>query len=58
MSGELEAGGYGDRLLCAVFAFEENGKPIYWIYNYKRGSFYPFVPTRASRSATPSASSG
>ncbi len=45
VSSQLESGGYGDRLLCAVFAFEENGKPIYWIYNYKRGSFYPFVPT-------------
>ena len=45
VSSQLDSGGYGDRLLCAVFAFEENGKPIYWIYNYKRGSFYPFVPT-------------
>jgi hypothetical protein len=45
VSSQLESGGYGDRLLCAVFAFEEKGKPIYWIYNYKRGSFYPFVPT-------------
>ena len=45
VSSQLDAGGYGDRLLCAVFAFEENGKPLYWIYNYKRGSFYPFVPT-------------
>ncbi len=45
VSSQLESGGYGDRLLCAVFAFEENGKPIYWIYNYKRGSFYPFVPS-------------
>lgn len=45
VSSELEAGGYGDRLLCAVFAFEDERKrPIYWIYNYKRGSFYPFVP--------------
>jgi hypothetical protein len=45
VSGALEAGGYGDRLLCAVFAFEDDRKrPIYWIYNYKRGSFYPFVP--------------
>jgi hypothetical protein len=44
VSSQLESGGYGDRLLCAVFAFEENGKPIYWIYNYKRGTFYPFVP--------------
>ena len=45
VSSQLDAGGYGDRLLCAVFAFEENGKPLYWIYNYKRGTFYPFVPT-------------
>lgn len=45
VSSELEAGGYGDRLLCAVFAFEDERKrPIYWIYNYKRGAFYPFVP--------------
>lgn len=45
VSTQLDSAGYGDRVLCAVFAFEENGKPIYWIYNYKRGSFYPFVPT-------------
>jgi hypothetical protein len=45
VSGSLEAGGYGDRLLCAVFAFrEERGRSLYWIYNYKRGYFYPFVP--------------
>jgi len=41
----LEAGGYGDRVLCSVFSFEDSHKrPLYWIYNYKRGSFYPFVP--------------
>jgi PspAB-like protein len=45
VSGALEAGGYGDRVLCAVFAFTDRQKrPLYWIYNYKRGSFYPFVP--------------
>jgi hypothetical protein len=45
VSGALEAGGYGDRILCAVFAFQNGrGRPIYWIYNYKRGAFYPFVP--------------
>ena len=45
VSGALEAGGYGDRVLCAVFAFEDSQKrPLYWIYNYKRGAFYPFVP--------------
>jgi hypothetical protein len=46
VSGALETGGYGERVLCAVFAFEDSDKkPLYWIYNYKRGSFYPFVPT-------------
>jgi PspAB-like protein len=45
VSTELQGGGYGDRLLCAVFAFEEQGKPLYFIYNFKRGAFYPFVPT-------------
>jgi PspAB-like protein len=50
VSTALEAGGYGDRVLCAVFAFEDCDKrPIYWIYNYKRGSFYPFAPTAGAQ---------
>jgi hypothetical protein len=45
VSTALESGGYGERVLCAVFAFEDQRKrPLYWIYNYKRGFFYPFVP--------------
>ncbi len=44
ISTELQGGGYGDRLLCAVFAFESKGTRVYFIYNYKRGTFYPFVP--------------
>ena len=45
VSTELQGGGYGERLLCAVFAFRDaHDKPVYWIYNYKRGAFYPFVP--------------
>jgi hypothetical protein len=44
IASSLETGGYGDRILAAVFAFEEEGRPIYFIYNYKRGFFYPFVP--------------
>ena len=45
VSTAIEAGGYGDRILAAVFPFrDEASKPVYWIYNYKRGSFYPFVP--------------
>ena len=46
VSTALEAGGYGERILCAVFAFRDQGKArLYWIYNYKRGAFYPFVPS-------------
>ncbi len=45
VSSSLEAGGYGERVLCAVFAFEDQQhRPLYWIYNYKRGAFYPFAP--------------
>lgn len=46
VSTAIEGGGYGDRILCAVFAFRDQArKPVYWIYNYKRGAFYPFVPS-------------
>jgi len=45
VSSALQAGGYGERVLCAVFPFERAaGGAVYWIYNYKRGAFYPFVP--------------
>jgi hypothetical protein len=45
VSTAIEGGGYGERILCAVFAFEDDKRrPLYWIYNYKRGSFYPFAP--------------
>jgi hypothetical protein len=45
VSSALEAGGYGERVLCAVFAFEDSRhRSVYWIYNYKRGTFYPFAP--------------
>jgi len=50
VSSALEAGGYGERVLCSVFAFQDaRQRPLYWIYNYKRGSFYPFVPARGSQ---------
>jgi hypothetical protein len=45
VSDALAVGGYADRVLCAVFAFQDaGGQPIYFIYNYKRGKWYPFVP--------------
>ena len=49
VSGSIETAGYGDRLLCAVFAFVDAQKrPVYFIYNYKRGFWYPFVPSGPS----------
>ena len=59
VSGSIETAGHGERLLCAVFAFVHRpdaaadgparsgaaaGERIYFIYNYKRGFWYPFVP--------------
>ncbi|MBN1166858.1 MAG: hypothetical protein JXA44_06970 [Methanospirillaceae archaeon] len=35
--------GVGTYLLCAVFRFG-NETPVYWIYHFKLGRFYPFVP--------------
>ena len=58
VSTELKAGGYGDRVLAAVFAYTDNGKPLYFIYNFKRGRFLPVrARARATRRATTSASS-
>jgi hypothetical protein len=76
ISTELQSGGYGDRLLACMFAFEDGdandsaslpnrsgdandsaslpnrsgGRRIYFIYNFKRGTFYPFVPTTGDKS--------
>ncbi len=45
VSSSIELGGHGERLLCAVFAFvDANKRRVYFIYNYKRGFWYPFVP--------------
>jgi hypothetical protein len=45
VSGSIETAGHGERLLCAVFAFlDAQRRRVYFIYNYKRGFWYPFVP--------------
>ncbi len=45
VSSSIETAGFGERLLCAVFGFTDGkGQRIYFIYNYKRGAWYPFVP--------------
>src|SRR3954453_10897203 len=46
----LAVGGYSERVLCAVFAFEDQTKqPVSFIYNYKRGSWSPSGPPRGGR---------
>ncbi|HEX9037271.1 MAG TPA: hypothetical protein VF808_09815 [Ktedonobacterales bacterium] len=46
-SSTLMDRGYDSQLLFAVFPFKyDSGKEMYWIYNYKRSFFYPFVPSR------------
>jgi hypothetical protein len=45
ISTQLQESGYGDRLLAAVFPFaDDKGRKIYFIYNFKRGGYYPFIP--------------
>ena len=46
-ASELQARGFGAQLLAAVFRFEGRDgaeKPVYWLYGYKTGAFWPFVP--------------
>jgi hypothetical protein len=44
VGSELEARGFGSQLLAAAFRFDGGKRPIYWIYGYKRGAWWPFVP--------------
>ena len=42
---EMTDQGFGSQLLAAPFRFKGGGNPVYWIYGFKLGAFYPFVPT-------------
>ena len=44
VASELVAQGFGEQLLAAAFRFDGNKNPVYWIYGFKRGAFWPFVP--------------
>jgi hypothetical protein len=44
LAAELTAKGFGEQLLAAVFRFKGADHPVYWIYGFKRGAFWPFVP--------------
>jgi PspA associated protein B len=45
IGSELAARGFGEQLLAAAFKFTGGKLPVLWIYGYKRGAFWPFVPT-------------
>ncbi|MDQ3822349.1 MAG: hypothetical protein M3321_03815 [Actinomycetota bacterium] len=44
VGSELKARGFGPQLLAAIFRFDGGKHPVYFIYGYKRGAFWPFVP--------------
>ena len=47
VASELEARGFGAQLLAAAFRFDGDGgeRPVYWIYGFKTGTWWPFVPS-------------
>jgi hypothetical protein len=51
VASELQSRGFGSQLLAAVFPFEGafKDKRVYWIYGFKRGAFWPFVPTGSDK---------
>ena len=44
VASELTAQGFGPQLLAAAFRFEGGKHPVYWIYGFKLGTFWPFIP--------------
>jgi hypothetical protein len=40
----IEERGFSDKLLAAIFDFNDGSTANYLIYNYKLDKFYPFVP--------------
>jgi hypothetical protein len=44
--------GFGTQLLAAVYRFKGENT-VYWIYNFKLGSYYPFVPSGNQQRNTP-----
>ena len=47
VSSELAARGFGEQVLVALFRFKARNedRPVYLVYGYKTGTFWPFIPT-------------
>jgi len=44
VASELTDQGFGAQLLAAAFRFEGGEHPVYFIYGFKLGTFWPFIP--------------
>lgn len=67
VSQTLEDRGFGKQILCAIYRFDsepEAGtvgregktsgkKTVYWIYNFKQGTYYPFIPLSGRQRDSP-----
>jgi hypothetical protein len=61
VSETLEEHGFGGQLLCAIYRFDGEpesgnsgrGKTVYWIYNFKQGTYYPFIPVSGKQRDSP-----
>ena len=51
VSDTLTEHDFGEQLLCAVFKFKGE-YTLYWIYNFKQATFYPFAPEGKKRNST------
>jgi hypothetical protein len=64
VSQTLEDRGFGEQILCAIYRFDSepeagtSGKAggrkiVYWIYNFKQGTYYPFIPLSGKQRDSP-----
>ncbi|GAA3736215.1 PspA-associated protein PspAB [Salinactinospora qingdaonensis] len=50
VNSTLESAGFGPALLCSLVTFaDDSHHRVALVYLYKRGTFYPFAPTRDGR---------
>ncbi len=50
VNSSLQDGGFGPQLLCTILACKDDkGQSLGLVYLYKRGTFYPFAPTRGEQ---------
>jgi len=67
VSQTLEERGFGEQILCAIYRFDsETGtkaaasrentdgiKVVYWIFSFKQGTYYPFIPLPGNQRDSP-----